>query len=52
MGPAAAAPDALGSWCARSHQVVSPYDSPYQAFINLMNVIVDLKHKVFARLRR
>jgi alpha-amylase len=34
------------------HMYFSPYDSPYQAFINLMNVIVDLKHKVFARLRR
>ncbi|HET6405999.1 MAG TPA: glycoside hydrolase family 57 protein [Candidatus Thermoplasmatota archaeon] len=34
------------------HMYFSPYESPYQAFINLMNVIVDLKHKVFARLRR
>ncbi|HUR69686.1 MAG TPA: glycoside hydrolase family 57 protein [Candidatus Thermoplasmatota archaeon] len=34
------------------HMYFSPYDSPYQAFINLMNVIVDLKHKIFSRLRR
>lgn len=34
------------------HMYFSPYDSPYQAFINYMNCIVDLKNKVFARLRR
>jgi alpha-amylase len=34
------------------HMYFSPYDSPYQAFINYMNVIVDLKNKVMARLRR
>lgn len=34
------------------HMYFSPYESPYQAFINLMNVIVDLKNKVFQRLRR
>ena len=34
------------------HMYFSPYDSPYQAFINLMNCIVDLKNKVFSRLRR
>lgn len=34
------------------HMYFSPYDSPYQAFINLMNVITDLKNKVFSRLRR
>lgn len=34
------------------HMYFSPYDSPYQAFINLMNCIVDLKNKVFQRLRR
>ncbi|MFA5862371.1 MAG: glycoside hydrolase family 57 protein [Candidatus Thermoplasmatota archaeon] len=34
------------------HMYFSPYDSPYQAFINYMNCIVDLKNKVFQRLRR
>ena len=33
------------------HMYFSPYDSPYQAFINYMNCIVDLKQKVFDRLR-
>jgi alpha-amylase len=34
------------------HMYFSPYDSPYQAFINYMNCIVDLKNKVMQRLRR
>lgn len=34
------------------HMYFSPYDSPYQAFINLMNCIVDLKNKTMQRLRR
>lgn len=34
------------------HMYFSPYDSPYQAFINFMNCIVDLKNKTMARLRR
>jgi len=34
------------------HMYFSPYDSPYQAFINYMNCIVDLKNKIMHRLRR
>jgi alpha-amylase len=33
------------------HAYFSPYDSPYVAFIFLMNAIRDLEHKVRARLR-
>ena len=34
------------------HMYFSPYDSPYQAFINFMNCIVDLKNKTMQKLRR
>ncbi len=33
------------------HTYFSPYDSPYQAFINYANVIEDLKRKVHERVR-
>jgi alpha-amylase len=34
------------------HAYFSPYSSPYEAFINFMNCIVDLKNKTMQKLRR
>ncbi len=29
------------------HKYFNPYDTPYEAFINYMNVVEDLKHRIF-----